>query len=279
MSHFCVMVVGDNVEEQLIPFNENPDSCPQEYLKFEDKEEEYKKEWENDTMEAVNVGGKYFSTYDKFFTVPSKDGFGTERFIPEGVKVEKVSFKLVYNSFEEWLKEWMDVGKDEKNGKYGYWSNPNAKWDWYEIGGRWSGYFTLKNCKNVVNSAKKGDIDFEYMLKEELKDNNILYDTFENLKMNDPETAKKDFYWVYGVHNKGDKDNIIFESKEEFLKRRVSVSTFAVLKDGKWYERGGMGWWGCVSNEKDRDTWDEEWNKLFNSLDNETVLTIVDCHI
>jgi hypothetical protein len=28
--------------------------------------------------------------------------------------------------------------------------------------------------------------------------------------------------------------------------------------DANWHEKGEMGWWACVSNEKDADVWDEE---------------------
>ena len=32
---------------------------------------------------------------------------------------------------------------DETAKAKGYWHNPNAKWDWYEIGGRWRGMLRL----------------------------------------------------------------------------------------------------------------------------------------
>ena len=49
--------------------------------------------------------------------------------------------------------------------------------------------------------------------------------------------------------------------------------------NGEWHERGKMGWWACVSNEKDEDVWFSEFNKLIDSLPDDTLLTIVDCHI
>ncbi|WP_024516983.1 zinc finger-like domain-containing protein [Bradyrhizobium sp. Tv2a-2] len=61
--------------------------------------------------------------------------------------------------------------------------------------------------------------------------------------------------------------------------RRRAVQTFAVVKDGQWYERGEMGWFACVSNEKDGDVWDEEFAKLLDDLPPETWLAVVDCHI
>ena len=45
MSHFTVMVIGDNPEEQLAPYQENNmGDCPQEYLEFNDLTESLKKD-------------------------------------------------------------------------------------------------------------------------------------------------------------------------------------------------------------------------------------------
>jgi len=43
------------------------------------------------------------------------------------------------------------------------------------------------------------------------------------------------------------------------------VTTFAVLTpDGEWHERGHMGWFGYVSNEKEPDNWSDEYVKILN---------------
>lgn len=57
------------------------------------------------------------------------------------------------------------------------------------------------------------------------------------------------------------------------------LTTFAVLKDGKWHERGEMGWWACVSNEKDKGAWEREVESLIRGLDPDMIITCVDCHI
>lgn len=54
---------------------------------------------------------------------------------------------------------------------------------------------------------------------------------------------------------------------------------FAVLKDGEWYERGRMGWWGAVADEQDRDDWAKRVNGLVDDLPDDTLFTIVDVHI
>lgn len=58
------------------------------------------------------------------------------------------------------------------------------------------------------------------------------------------------------------------------------LQTFAVLMDdGKWYQRGEMGWWGVVTDEKNKDEWDREFAQLVRGLPPEAWITIVDCHI
>jgi len=70
-------------------------------------------------------------------------------------------------------------------------------------------------------------------------------------------------------------------SREVFIQRsrNAAFSTFAVVKDGKWYERGEMGWWGVVRDEKDADEWYTQFASLVDSLPGDTVMTVVDCHI
>lgn len=70
-------------------------------------------------------------------------------------------------------------------------------------------------------------------------------------------------------------------SREEYLEnaRKDALSAYAVLKDGKWYERGEMGWFGIAHNEKDEGAWRNELSKLLDELSPSTWVTIVDCHI
>lgn len=51
------------------------------------------------------------------------------------------------------------------------------------------------------------------------------------------------------------------------------------MKDGKWYEKGRMGWWGMVSGEKEQDVWNKQFTALIDGLSDDTILTVVDCHI
>ena len=71
MSHFTVLVIGENVEEQLAPFQENNmGDCPQEYMKFNDREDEFKDEYENKTVTQYKFKDqdKWYFSWDKELT-------------------------------------------------------------------------------------------------------------------------------------------------------------------------------------------------------------------
>ena len=61
--------------------------------------------------------------------------------------------------------------------------------------------------------------------------------------------------------------------------RARTLIPFAIVKDGKWFAKGDMGWWAAVSNAKDEDKWQEEIARLYDDLPPDTMLTLVDCHI
>ncbi len=140
MSHFSVLVVGDDVESQLEPFVEevDKDSPYAEFmLKVEkDEAEEYRKN-------ELNL--EFWKTKEK--------------------RDERK--KYLEMSIEDYMKEYTGLIV-RKNGDWGYIGNPNAKWDWFVIGGRWaSSLFLKKGRKNVDQSLKK-DIDLEKMRKEDI---------------------------------------------------------------------------------------------------------------
>lgn len=70
---------------------------------------------------------------------------------------------------------------------------------------------------------------------------------------------------------------------EEYIKRTKNnaISTFAVVLDGEWIEKGKMGWFGLSSDTKEES---ESWNqgfydKFIKDLNPEAMIIMVDCHI
>ena len=77
-----------------------------------------------------------------------------------------------------------------------------------------------------------------------------------------------------------EKDELLV-GRERYVQtaRASAVAPFAFVQDRNWHERGEMGWWGVVIDEKDRNSWAEQFMKAFDALPDDTVLTVVDCHI
>ena len=46
-----------------------------------------------------------------------------------------------------------DCEVDEISGQRGFWANPGAKWDWWVIGGRFSGLLTLEDGRTVDSAC------------------------------------------------------------------------------------------------------------------------------
>jgi len=347
MSHFTVCIIGDNPEEQLAPFQENNmGDCPQEYLEFENMEPEYREKYMTGTIKMVRCpDGKLEHTSDAKFNVKDnpESVFSSSKFIlPDGYTTVEVSFSRVYKTFSQFMKDYAGYEtKDEKTGKYGLWRNPQSKWDWYSLGGRWRGYFKLKKSKVGLigepgvgeneptynaDQALKKDIDFKTMRQTCAKHARDEYQTvlrllgvggslqplqwswktiLENEKFNSlTMDEKRNMYRgqvplkrleelrnseSFKAMSEQEKDifGFFFDyedylcSEQEYVQRACdgAICTHAVIKDGQWYEKGEMGWWGCVSHEMTDDDWNRKFSELLDNLPSNTLLSIYDCHI
>jgi len=63
--------------------------------------------------------------------------------------LDGVSYKSKYKTFDEFCRKCEGYTLDA-TGRYGYAINPNAKWDWWVIGGRWLGFFPIKQGSRQV---------------------------------------------------------------------------------------------------------------------------------
>lgn len=134
--HFAVLARVKNpqekslakaVSELLAPYESDTDDP--KYLEFEDEEDETREEYETGAAPgALLADGSYAFAFDP-------------RVSKEKLVTSPVPFKTLYSSFDIFCKEWHGVTRDPVKGRVGRWSNPNARWDWYVIGGRWEGFF------------------------------------------------------------------------------------------------------------------------------------------
>jgi hypothetical protein len=287
MSHFTVLVIGENAEKQLKPYDENKTVkayeeecyCAEHNLR-EKVIKEMEKHFGGDFDKAIR--GPY-NAMDESKQPEWQD------YIKPWQEKEKELENALTNKFKKPDPE-CDECKGTGKRKTTY--NPNSKWDWYQLGGRWTGYFKLKvkakgkkgkpgimtesSKEGYADSCRKGDIDFEGMLvesKEEMiKNFKQRYKDYRAGKVN---KALLEYSGIKFV--KGD-----IEPLESYLERNAGsikdiLCTYALVKEGKWYEKGKMGWFGMSSNEK--DTWEDEFMKMFNALPDDEIVSVYDCHI
>ncbi len=230
--HFTLMVIGDNWEEQLKPFNEENNHT------FEDYTSEVLENYTKDKQLEYSSVSNFAEDYYGYDIIKIVDG--------------------------------------EK--RYGHMINPDGKWDWYVMGGRWSGFFKVKDNSIIGNPIYKmgekswtnENIETKVGYVDQLKFGQI---DWEGMKKDRHEIAVKDWeeskdydgnkYIEYGIGK-----NL---TKEDYIKERTSIFTYAVLKDGEWYEKD----WGDKEVE---EKWEKRFNDLIKDISDDTLITLVDYH-
>ncbi len=196
MSHFFLTVLmpagskiadaDDYVERALAPFEEfGANGTESEHVKEIDVTDEHRTDFANADYAKGRTFMEFCESWNEYKAVPhgeapdleDKHKWGYTKLDSAGEVVQVISR-----------------------------TNPNAKWDWWVIGGRWD--------RALLGSA--------------YRDNNNPYggksDTCGNVVP-------------------------VAELPNDF-------KAFAFLTpSGEWIERGKMGWWGSVSDEKDEKAW------------------------
>jgi hypothetical protein len=321
MSHFTVLVIGEDVEEQLAPYDENISVEP--YREYADTKE----------LEFLH------RVWDEENDRPPKDDRELARFLNARWDTKEYKYE--------------PQGGIYKMSTY----NPRSKWDWYEVGGRWSGYFKLKSevmddpdaetaigkpgvfdnqPRYDADECRKGMVDAEGMRDLAGREageawdyahsvfgdtpparawHDVLADTMDENGEPDVKLARE----IYGaqervivvrehderirekMHGKGKGSSAAIATEEREIvgifgegvenyqipreqyvqeARDRAIAPYAYVADGEWHAPGEMGWFGMSSDTKsDRNRFYREFNEMFDALPDDTLLTLVDCHI
>ena len=219
-----------------------------------------------------------------------------------------------YESFEKYMEDY--CGYQEINpasGKYERLTNPNAKWDWWVVGGRYSDRLLMKRG-SAGSIGLKSEIDWQAMTARKVDNfraqaadfqkafdavsteaaqaaiNERLQTWFarseiaQSLTGGDVSVAAKcsaaenALIREYGLIEFSEWACVLGDFDKELEKAKSQALSFAFVDPaGSWCERGSMGWWAMVSNKQ--EDYPKKFWAFINDLQEDQKLYMVDCHI
>lgn len=319
--------LAENLSAEVMePYSENTENPA--YLEFVDETEEGRSSYESKGIDCVRMpDGRIIPCYERAFSdryelvgdkVYKRD-YGPLHHRKRTKKAKRIlplpdyPLKKLYPSFDDFMARYKGCTRDEATGRYGYYSNPNAQWDWWQVGGRWPLRFLVKeDCPLVilgqpssmfkeqpywdapegyrwVAGARKGDIAWNVMrdlFQTQEKNQFQVYESWFQAHAVPPGagyplaiTEDGIISWGEYVYRKG-------ETLEGYLDRmgvsdhyRYPFSTFACVDGEGWNSQGSMGWFGISYDNQDEVVWNKSVNDFIARQPDDAVLISLDCHI
>lgn len=296
MSHFIVAVITKEpakYHEELAPYQENNMcDCPKEFLEFVDKTEEFKKSWQEESVKKIKLpNGNYLSPHDNRLKVAitkeeyeklrkernhdvcfGSEGWGKNETyhkydpsVANGIVVE-VPYREIYATLDDYVKdrEGEDLWDSEMKA-YGWWKNPNAKWDSYSLCAK--GNYSRWQDATIESAFCKVSEYPLYKSKQELI--NQYNRELEDVKLG--KTPKVLFDMEYGS----------YKNAEDFAIRCRVQAPWAFVLDKHWAEQGEMGWWGMHNGTNETE---KSFKELFEQIMTDPkyqdyYIGFVNCHI
>lgn len=199
-----------------------------------------------------------------------KEFEGVKKEIREGKNkylLEQNRQKGILTMSQEEFSEWYHGGIYDTEGNLLTTYNPDSKWDWHVIGGRWSNYLRLKNGERA-DYAQIKNIDFS-------PDKEAYHEALQFWEMHieegdSPEIAiySREYYLE------------LFGNKEEYADFEARFTLFALVHEGVWHEEGEMGLLGTSDTTREsRQEFIKFVDETLKAVDPDKYLVIVDCHI
>lgn len=373
MSHFAVLVITPDInpgtlEAALQPFHEYEcTGVEDQYVIDQDITEEARATFEKDNTICVRdlQTQKLYSFFtpagewDLRFSQPKKnaerwENNPRERYVPPGYEQVTVPTSVL-EDFASWAAGYYGEntvkGADE-NVRIVQHTNPNKKWDWWVVGGRYRGRLQPKPGVMVlpqatqlgtfetiqfrdtgkvdevpdVDQVRKSDLDWEAMRLEAVKTRTerveeayakvqATFLTNVDITALWQETtalyAQLEAEWEAGgkgqrlwdwmpersprfkelmdhkVTEIGPWDmfsgaNVPASQPDPFVWAAAApaISLWSMLTaDGRWLEKGEMGWFGMSSGDKPEEDWEAMVKRELEAVPEDHFLSFVDCHI
>ena len=164
--HFSVMVFGDDVEQQLAPFQEtNMGPIAPEYMQ--------KVDYTDDVRELFEAPQQYFllsdGRYVGYGSAHHREPSGKIVLMPGAVAVEMSADEarsrgLGFPTLDDAAEH---LGAEREGDRYFVEDNFNSHWDWWVIGGRWGSMLkVLPGCQSYTARPLEFDPEFARVLNQ-----------------------------------------------------------------------------------------------------------------
>ena len=195
-----------------------------------------------------------------------------EEVIKNYLECMKEKNKEIDSSNEEDLyekaREYYDNEEYDEEGNMIAYYNPNSKWDWWTIGGRWSGGF-FNGQDTIQLKDFPENIDTSLPEEELIKLYPKEYEDYEKLTKKGTDYCKPEYYQK------------AYPDFATYLVKVIVATTYAVLdENGEWHEPGEMGWFSSSATYEQQIEFNNNYYKNFiENKDKNLYFTLVDCHI
>jgi hypothetical protein len=290
MSHFTVLVIGSDPEGQLEPFSENLEVEP------------------------------YYEPAEDYGLEEAEEGLGlTALAHPDIEHLQQLVSWLNEKANDDGAFKIIDGVIQNRTTR-----NPDGKWDWYSLGGRWRDFFPVKTKRRgkkgesvafnkskskvgFADSLKKKAIDFEKARANERAQAEKLWALWEQALEGRPKPQTwtevregfgdariheaRDAYALQPVMQACKELNIAGWSscpvevfgfdRDAYLKRCEdgALVPYAMVIEGEWLQKGEMGWFGMSNDEISQDDWNKKVRETYESLDDDVLISLYDCHV
>lgn len=170
--------------------------------------------------------------------------------------------------------------------------NPDGRWDWYQLGGRYRGRLLVKQgafsgvgkpgtfdneprYPGGVDQARWGDIDFAALrgVARQLAEEQFAM-VLDPIKRRD--------LWLTAT----EVEEALADPEKWINQHSAPITAFGVVKDGRWYDRYRRigeyteqgGWPDTYFDSKSEEEWQAEVGALLADLAPDAMVSIVDCH-
>lgn len=303
------------VEEVMTPYSTEP---PEEYMEFADMTEELKADYAKSVDCLKLPNGKivecgsypYFSKYSIVDGKVSQNKVGPLHHTRRTKQSRKIQYlpncprQKVYKTFEKYAEDYRGYEYNKEEKRYGFYCNPNAMWDWYQIGGRWPVTFLVKaDCTEYsfgerswgnyskkypapegymwVSAARKKDICWDIMrswyIAQDTERYTKLKEAFQCGKLPDEfhgEFRENGFFCC------GKCAYAAGETLDEYLARigipkswKYPIGVSDIVDADEWLSKND------ISIGKESSNWHEQIDTYIDDLDGEDVLVSVDYHM